>query len=105
MYATPLPPRPNLEQYKKLAKDLVKACKTGDREAILEWSKRWLETLATLMDVPGPDRRDWFSRQPNQIAEFVLAKIVEVEVRSCRRAICYRASAQFQELAQIRETH
>jgi ankyrin repeat protein len=75
MYATPLPPRPNLEQYKKLAKDLVKACKTGDREAIREWSKRWLETLATLMDVPGPDRRDWFRRQPNQIAEFVLTRL------------------------------
>jgi ankyrin repeat protein len=87
MYATPLPPRPNLEQYKKLAKDLVKACKTGDREAILEWSKRWLETLATLMDVPGPDRRDWFSRQLNQIAEFVLAKL--------SKSKCALADAQF----------
>jgi hypothetical protein len=27
--AVPLPPRPNLEQYKKLAKDLVKVCKPG----------------------------------------------------------------------------
>src|SRR5882672_10969751 len=77
MYATPLPPRPNLEQYKKLAKDLVKACKTGDREAMLEWSKRWLEILATLMDVQGPERRDWFRQQPNQIAEFVLARLAK----------------------------
>ena len=87
MYATPLPPRPNLEQYKKLAKDLVKACKAGDREAILEWSKRWLETLATLMDVPGPDRRDWFRHQPNQIAEFVLARL--------SKSKCALADAQF----------
>ena len=28
--ALPLPPRPNLEQYKKLAKDLVKAWKSSD---------------------------------------------------------------------------
>jgi hypothetical protein len=27
--ALPLPPRPNLEQYKKRAKDLVKICKSG----------------------------------------------------------------------------
>ena len=87
MYVTPLPPRPNLEQYKKLAKDLVKAYKVGDREAIVEWSKRWVETLATLMDVPGPDRRDWFRHQPNQIAEFVLAKL--------SKSKCALADAQF----------
>jgi hypothetical protein len=28
--ALPLPRRPNLERYKKLAKDLVKACKSDD---------------------------------------------------------------------------
>jgi ankyrin repeat protein len=87
MYVTPLPPRPNLEQYKKLAKDLVKACKTGDREAILEWSKRWVETLATLMDVQGPERRDWFRHQSNQIAEFVFARL--------SKSKCALADAQF----------
>src|SRR4029077_19093650 len=30
----PLPPRPNLEQYKKQAKELLKACRSGDPEAI-----------------------------------------------------------------------
>src|SRR5712691_4292232 len=34
MDARELPPRPNLEQYKKQAKDLVKAHKSGDPEAI-----------------------------------------------------------------------
>ncbi len=28
--ALPLPPRPNLNQYKKLAKDLQHACKSGE---------------------------------------------------------------------------
>jgi hypothetical protein len=32
--ALPLPPRPNLEQYKKLAKDLVKVCKTGNSDRL-----------------------------------------------------------------------
>src|SRR5215467_14023152 len=46
--ALPLPPRPNLEQYKKLAKDLQDACKSSDPDAIRQWAARWLETLARL---------------------------------------------------------
>jgi hypothetical protein len=44
----PLPARPNLEQYKKLAKDLVKACRSGAPEAIREWAARWPEPTAQL---------------------------------------------------------
>ncbi len=40
--ALPLPSRPNLEQYKKLAKDLQEACQSGDPQAIREWAKRWV---------------------------------------------------------------
>ena len=47
--ALPLPPRPNLEQYRKLAKDLHRACKSGD-PAILEWAAHWAETLAKLRE-------------------------------------------------------
>lgn len=46
--ALPLPPRPNLEQYKKLAKDLQHACKSGDPAAIHEWAARWAENIARL---------------------------------------------------------
>jgi hypothetical protein len=42
--ALPLPPRPSLEQYKKRAKDLVKACKSGDPAAIRAWAARWGDT-------------------------------------------------------------
>src|SRR5215471_21501737 len=48
--ALPLPPHPNLEQYKKLAKDLVHACKSGDPGAIHEWAERWVGTLARLRE-------------------------------------------------------
>jgi ankyrin repeat protein len=41
----PLPPRPSLEQYKKRAKELVKACKSGDPGAIRTWMDRWLDAL------------------------------------------------------------
>ena len=50
--ALPLPSRPNLEQYKKLAKDLVKACRSGDPAAIRDWAVRWIEKLAALQDAP-----------------------------------------------------
>jgi len=40
--ALPLPPHPNLEQYKKLAKDLQRACKLGD-ESVREWAARWID--------------------------------------------------------------
>ena len=50
--ALPLPARPNVDQYRKLAKDLVKACKSGDPAAIRDWAARWIENLATLQDAP-----------------------------------------------------
>ena len=40
--ALPLPPRPSLEQYRKLAKDLVKACKSGDPDGVGAWADRWM---------------------------------------------------------------
>jgi len=46
--ALSLPPRPNLEQYKKLAKDLQHACKSADPGAIRQWGERYKETMARL---------------------------------------------------------
>src|ERR1700685_77903 len=46
--ALPLPPRPNLEQYKKLAKDLQRACRSSETGAIHRWAAGWVETLARL---------------------------------------------------------
>lgn len=50
--ALPLPTRPNVEQYKKLAKDLVRACKSGDPVAVRAWATRWIQTLAKRQDAP-----------------------------------------------------
>jgi hypothetical protein len=49
--ALPLPPRPSLEQYKKRAKDLVKICKSGDRDALRAWTREWIEALVKLYDL------------------------------------------------------
>ena len=60
--ALPLPPRPNLEQYKKRAKDLVKLLKAGDRDALRAWLTEWLETLVELhqldLSLPREDNAD-----------------------------------------------
>jgi ankyrin repeat protein len=50
--ALPLPPRPNIEQYKKLAKDLVTACRTADPAAVGVWATQWIEALAALQREP-----------------------------------------------------
>ncbi len=40
--ALPFPPRPNVEQYKKQAKELLKACKSSDPQALPAWVTQWL---------------------------------------------------------------
>jgi ankyrin repeat protein len=50
--ALPLTPRPNLEHYRKLAKDLVKACRSGEATGIRAWASRWIDRLATLQRRP-----------------------------------------------------
>jgi len=42
--ALPLVPRPNLEAYRKIAKDLVKAWKPDNPAAVREWAERWAAT-------------------------------------------------------------
>jgi hypothetical protein len=46
MDARPLPRRPNLEQYKKQAKDLLKACASAHPDAIHAWVERWFDDCA-----------------------------------------------------------
>src|SRR5213078_1108552 len=39
--AIPLPAHPDLDQYKKLAKELLRACKADDPGAVRDWAARW----------------------------------------------------------------
>ena len=54
--ALPLPQHPSLERYKKIAKELVKASKSGDPTAIGDWAGQWIRTLAKLKGVKSLDR-------------------------------------------------
>jgi hypothetical protein len=46
--ALPLPPRPNQDQYKKLAKDLLKAARSEDATALKTWAADWMASLVRL---------------------------------------------------------
>lgn len=88
--AVPLPQRPNLEQYKKLAKDLVKACKSGNPDAFRDWASEWINNLARLnhLDItPGlpVGNRRW----TDKVAEFSQRKLLSGERK------CALAGAQF----------
>ena len=80
--ALPLPDRPDLEQYRKLAKELVKACKSGSRE-IAVWADRWMAAL-----LGGSDQRR-ISRAASQVEDFALRILTRAERH------CVLADAQF----------
>ncbi len=90
--ALPLPPQPNLEQYKKQAKDLVKACRSADPDALSAWAVRWVKTLARLQGLvitrELPVRIDrWIA----QVENFARRKLND----SGPHAKCSLAEAQF----------
>ena len=51
MDVLPLPPRPDLSQYKKRAKELVAAAGSPDPGAVHRWATEWLGTVARLLEV------------------------------------------------------
>jgi hypothetical protein len=52
----PLTAEPNIEQYRKLAKELVKARRAEDPSALAEWARRWVEALTGLHREPDAVR-------------------------------------------------
>lgn len=77
MDSLPLPPRPNLQQYKKRAKDLVTASKSKDQGAVRAWAAQWLKTLARLRGVNiTPFVQGSFDRAIEAIEQGVREKLV-----------------------------
>src|SRR5439155_535587 len=74
---------PNLEQYRKLAQDLVNACTSGDRPAIGAWADRW---IASLLAASNRQSRD---RAANQVEEFA------IRAMTAGKRTCVLADAQF----------
>ena len=91
--ALPLPSRPSVEQYKKLAKDLVKSCRSGDPAAIGAWASRWIRALAAHQQEPGTlqDETEMTARAA-QVGEFARTKLAGGDPASPG---CVLADAQF----------
>ena len=88
--AFPLPQRPNLERYKKLAKELVKACRSKNEDAIREWAEKWVAALIRQSGIHfvrplSVVTSTWTDR----VEEFVQRKVTEQDGR------CRLADAQF----------
>ena len=74
--ALPIPPRPDLEQYKKLAKDLLKAGRSVVPQAIHDWSTHWIDDLVKLSDLKvTPQLPVAIDRWINDLTEFARRKM------------------------------
>jgi len=90
--ALSLPPRPNLEQYRKLARDFQHACRSSDSGAVRAWAARWAETTARLKGLKiTPDVRRNIEVEAQRI-EHRWHKFQETNERAAR---CTLADAQF----------
>ncbi|HEX6368291.1 MAG TPA: ankyrin repeat domain-containing protein [Longimicrobium sp.] len=84
----PLPPRPDLDHYRKRAKELVRACSSADPAAIDAWAARWVRDLIELR--PESDRAQYareVGRYGQQVAGFARERLVP--------AACALAQAQY----------
>jgi len=90
--AIPLPLRPNLEQYRKLARDFQHACRSSASDAIHDWAVRWTEKLAQLqgLEMTAEVRRQigW----DTEAIERLWSKLRDTNLRMTR---CALTDAQF----------
>ncbi|HEV8426478.1 MAG TPA: ankyrin repeat domain-containing protein [Pyrinomonadaceae bacterium] len=85
--ALPLPLRPNLERYKKLAKDLIKACKSVDPDAIGDWAEAWVKMLVRRSGIDlGRKESLAIRRWTEQIEAFAEHKLSTKDGPQCRLA-------------------
>jgi ankyrin repeat protein len=84
----PLPPRPDLDHYRTRAKELARACSSGDPAAIAAWAQRWVRGLIELR--AESDRAQYArdgDRYARQVAGFARERLVP--------AACALAQAQY----------
>lgn len=90
--AIPLAPRPSLEYYRKLSKELTTAVRTGNLDAVSAWASAWIERLASLQgDTATPEYVLKGTRLPNQRS---IAKEVKGIVKDAQEAQLLEAAAE-----------
>ena len=90
--ALPIRSHPDLDQYKELAEDLQRACRSADPAAMGAWAVGWLEMLARLdgADPTALERRAAIAHEAGRIRERWRAFIDD----GGRHASCLLADAQ-----------
>ena len=85
--ALPLPLRPNLERYKKIAKDLIKACKLVDLDAIGNWAEAWVKMVVKRSGIElGRRESRAIGRWTEQVEAFAQHKLSDKNGPRCRLA-------------------
>ena len=85
--ALPLPPHPDVAQYRKRAKDLAAACRTGEAQ-IDEWAHQWIRDLSLLQAAGAGARHEReMQRSAEQVSGFARDRLVP--------AACALNQAQF----------
>lgn len=74
----PLPPSPDLEQYKKRAKELAAASRSGEA-AILTWATQWITALMRLQPEAVRTKSHDMERRAHQVAEFARERLGKAE--------------------------
>ena len=64
MDTLPLPPRPDLEQYRTRAKSLVAAARTGDQNVVRQWAHDWPDDNLPEHESPPFDRDRFLPQSP-----------------------------------------
>lgn len=72
----PLPPRPDLGQYRTRAKELLAAAREGEA-ALLAWARAWIAALARLQPVSFDTSGREQERRALQVAHFARERLVE----------------------------
>jgi hypothetical protein len=90
--ALPLPPRPNLDQYKKRAKDLLKAAQSEDPTAIRTWAAAWIDSLVRLSNLTiTPQLPVRIDSWTNELEKFVQEKLAESNTLTAAQFVIARA--------------
>src|SRR5215213_8641813 len=84
--ALPLPPRPDVEHYRKRAKGLARACRSGT-DHIHAWAKEWVDAIVDSVGGGSATERRDAPRRARQIADFARERLT--------RADCALTQAQF----------
>ena len=103
--ALPLPPRPSLERYRKIAKDLVKACRKASEiglesdlkpdqdDPFLAWAEEWVDALVRLTGLAlGPQLPVRVEQWIDGVAEFARRQLAGDKTGE---RLCALADAQF----------